>query len=187
MISRSEALDLLKKNLRDEKMVKHCLAVEAIMRAVARRLGENEELWGLIGLLHDIDYDIVNRDLKRHGLEAMKILEGILPREAIEAIAAHNEHNGFKPTIPGVEKIVHALRAADHLSGLIIATALVMPHKKIEEIKLKSLKKKYRSKDFAKNIDRNRIKEIEELGISLDEFMEIGLNALKEIAGELGL
>lgn len=187
MIDRGRALELLRRYLRDEKVVKHCLAVEAVMRAVARRLGEDEELWGLIGLLHDIDYDLVNRDPRRHGLEAMKILEGLLPREALEAIAGHNEYNGFKPGLPGVEKIVHALRASDHLSGLIVATALVMPDKKLASVKPRSVLKKFKSRDFARRISRDRIREIEELGISLEEFIEIGVKALQEIASELGL
>lgn len=187
MISRDEAFNLLKSYLKDEKMVKHCLAVEAIMRAVARRLGEDEELWGLIGLLHDIDYDIVNRDPRQHGLKAIEILRDKLPEVAVQAIAAHNEHNGFEPTISEAERISHALRASDHLSGLIIATALVMPHKKLSEVKLSSLKKKFKSKDFARKIDRSRIREIEKLGLGLEEFMEIGLKALQGIADQLGL
>ncbi len=187
MISRDQAFELLKSNLRDPKMVNHCIAVEAIMRKLARRLGEDEELWGLVGLLHDIDYDLTGRDEKKHGLLALEILRDKLPEEALEAIAAHNEHNGFKPSLENSVKIARALRAADHLSGLIIATALVMPNKKISEIRVKSLKKKFKSKDFARSIDRDRIREIEELGLSLDEFFEIGLEALREIAGELGL
>ena len=133
-MDRGEALELLKAHLKDERMVKHCVAVEAIMRALARRLGEDEELWGLVGLLHDIDYDEVGRDPSRHGLEALRILEGKLPRHALEAIAAHNEHNGFRAG-SGAERLLHALRAADHASGLIVATALVMPGKKLAEVK----------------------------------------------------
>ena len=178
------AIELL---VRDEKIVKHCLAVEAIMKALAKRLGGDEKLWGLIGLLHDIDYDLTNRDLRVHGLKALEILDGKLPRVALEAIAAHNENNGFKPTIKEAERIVHALRASDHLSGLIIATALVMPNKKLSEVKVKSIRKKFKTKDFARGISRDRIREVEELGISLDEFFEIGLKALQGIAEELGL
>ena len=187
MISREEALELLKRYLKDDKMVKHCLAVEAIMRTLARRLGEDEELWGLIGLLHDIDYDITNKNPLRHGLEALRILKGLLPDYALEAIAGHNEHNGFEVKSPEALRILPALRAADHLSGLIIATALVMPHKKLEEVKVKSVKKKFKSKDFARGVNRNRIREIEKLGVSLDELFSIGLEALKAIAPQLGL
>jgi len=183
---RDEALNLLRKYLNDEKMIKHCLAVEAIMRALARRLGEDEELWGLTGLLHDIDYDIVNRDVKVHGLKALEILKGLLPDEALDAIAAHNELNGYEPKKLN-NKLIHALRAADHLSGLIIATALVMPNKKLSEVKVESLKRKFKSKDFARRVRRDKIKEIETVGLSLDEFFSIGLEALKNVAKELGL
>ncbi len=187
MISRDEALELLKSYVKDEKIVKHCIAVEAIMRGLAEKLGENKELWGLVGLLHDIDYEITKKDLNKHGLEALKILEGKLPKEAVEAIAAHNEHNGFKPESQEAIRISKALRAADHLSGLIVATALVMPSKKLSEVKVKSLRKKFKTKDFARGISRDRIREIEELGLSLDEFFEVGLESMKKIAGELGL
>jgi len=187
VISREEALKLLEKHLRDPKIINHCKAVEAIMRGLAKHFGEDEELWGLIGLLHDIDYDLTGRDMKKHGLLALEILKDKLPKHALEAIAAHNEHNGFKPESPEALRILSALRAADHLSGLIIATALVMPNKKLEEVKVKSLKKKFKSKDFARGVDRERIREIEKLGLDLNKFFEIGLESMKKIAGELGL
>ncbi|MEM1642283.1 MAG: HDIG domain-containing protein [Desulfurococcaceae archaeon] len=188
MITRGEALSILRMYLRDEKIVKHCIAVEAIMRAVAGRLGEDEELWGLIGLLHDVDYDYVNRDGSKHGLGALEILSNTgLPREALEAIAGHNEHNGFKVENEKAQRILHALRAADHASGLIIATALVMPNKKLSEVKLETLLRKFKAKDFARGVDRSRIKEIEHLGIGLEEFLSLSLQALQEIASELGL
>ncbi|MET1128704.1 MAG: HD domain-containing protein [Thermoproteota archaeon] len=187
LISREEALELLKRHLKSDRMVKHCIAVEAIMRALARRLGEDEELWGLVGLLHDIDYELVGRDPSRHGLEAVRILEDLLPRHALEAIASHNEHNGYKPSTAEAEKMAKALRASDHLSGLIVATALVMPNKKLSEVKLQTLKKKFKSKDFARGVDRNRVREIEELGVDLDEFLELGLLALQSVASQLSL
>ena len=183
---RDEALNLLRKYLKDEKMVKHCLAVEAIMRALAKKLGEDEDLWGLTGLLHDIDYDVVNRDINVHGLKALEILKDLLPGEALDAIAAHNELNGYKPKKLN-SRLIHALRAADHLSGLIIATALVMPSKKLNEVRVESLKRKFKSKDFARRVRRDKIREIESVGLSLDEFFSIGLEALKGIAQELGL
>jgi len=186
-MNREEALKLLKSYLKDEKMVKHCLAVEAVMRALAERLGEDVELWGLVGLLHDIDYDLVNRDPKRHGLEAMKILADKLPREAVEAIAAHNEHNGYRPESEGAERLAHALRAADHVSGLIVATALVMPGKRLSEVRLKSLRRKIKQKDLARGIERGRIRECELLGLSLEEFLQLALDAMKAIASDLGL
>lgn len=169
-------------------MVKHCLAVEAIMRALAKKLGEDETIWMLVGLLHDIDYDFVERDMKRHGLEALTILKSIgLPLEALEAIAGHNENNGFKITSEKSKKILHALRASDHASGLIIATALVMPSKKLAEVRLETVMRKYKSRDFARGVDRERVREIEILGLKLEEFMVLAIEALKEVASELGL
>ena len=187
MISRDEALDLLRRYLRDDKMVKHCLSVEAIMRALARRLGEDEEVWGLTGLLHDIDYEVTSRDLSRHGLVALDILRGKLPDHALEAIAGHNELNGFKPGSPEGVRLAHALRASDHLSGLIIATALVMPGRKLSEVRVHSVRRKFKSKDFARSINRDRIREVEELGVGLEEFFSIGIEALKGVSRELGL
>lgn len=187
LISRSEALELLKRYVRDEKIIKHCLAVEVIMRGLAERLGEDAGLWGLVGLLHDVDYDYVERDMKRHGLEAYNILKGLLPEHALQAIAGHNEHNGFTVTDEYAKKILHALRASDHASGLVVATALVMPSKKLEEVKLDSLIRKFKSKDFARGVNRERIREVEKLGVKLEEFLEIALTSMKKIAGELGL
>ncbi len=187
MLKWEEALQLVKQYLKDEKMVKHCIAVSAIMKHIAIHLGEDSNLWSIIGLLHDIDYDLVNRDPKLHGIKAMEILKDYLPREAVEAIAAHNENNGFKPSSKDAEKIATALRASDHMAGLIVATALVMPNKKISEIKLETLKRKFKSKDFARGVNRDRIRGIENLGIELDKFFEIALKAMNEVAKDLGL
>lgn len=185
-MDREEAFSLLRSHLRDERMVKHCIAVEAIMRALARKLGEDEGLWGLVGLLHDIDYDEVERNPSRHGLEALRILEGKLPTHALEAIAAHNELNGFRAGSEA-ERLLHALRAADHASGLIVATALVMPGKRLAEVKPETLLRKFRQKDFARGVNRDRIKEIELLGLKLEEFLTLALDAMKDVAEEFGL
>ena len=187
MVSREEALGILTRYLKDERMVKHCIAVGAVMRALARRLGEDQELWGVVGLLHDVDYDYVGRDMGRHGLGALEILRGVLPQYALEAIAAHNEHNGFKPSLEESVRLAHALRASDHLSGLIVAAALVMPSKRLAEVRVDTLIRKFKAKDFARGVDRERIREVERLGVKLEEFLQIGLEALKEVAAELGL
>ncbi len=187
VLTRDEALNLLRTYLRDEKMVKHCIAVEAVMRALARRLGKDEELWSLIGLLHDVDYDVTNRDLRSHGIKAMEILSNHLPPELLKVIACHNEETGIEPETEEGKEMCIALRAADQVSGLIVATALVMPSKKIAEIKLSTLKRKYKSKDFARGVKRERIAAIEKLGIPLDEFLAIALEAMRNIADQLGL
>ena len=183
MITREEAYNLLTKYLKNDKLVKHCLAVEAIMKILARELGEDENLWGLVGLLHDLDYQLVNKDMSKHGLVTADILKDKLPPEALDAIRAHNELTGYKCET----KLAYALKAADQISGLIIATALVMPHKKLKEVKVSSLRKKFKQKDFARNVKREKILLCEKLGLRLEKFMEISLNALKQIHDQLGL
>jgi putative nucleotidyltransferase with HDIG domain len=183
MIKRDEALELLRKYVKNEKNFKHCLAVEAIMRALARRLGKDEELWSLTGLLHDIDYELVGKDLSRHGVVALELLKDLLPNEALEAIASHNELTGHTSNLD----IAYALKASDHVSGLIIATALVMPNKKLDEVRVDSVLKKFKQKDFARGVDRSRIMYCEKLGLSLEEFVKVSLEALKEIHDVLGL
>lgn len=183
MISREEAINLLHRHLSNDRNIKHCLAVEAIMKAIARRLGEDELLWGLVGLLHDIDYELVGRDLSKHGLVVAELLRDLLPPEALDAIEAHNELTGKTSDT----KLAYALKASDHVSGLIIATALVMPNKKLSEVRVESVIKKFKQKDFAKGVNRDRILLCRRLGLSLEEFIEIALNALKEVSNELGL
>ena len=183
MMTRQQAFDMVRSHVSDEKLIKHMLAVEAIMRALARRLGEDEELWGLTGLLHDLDYEETKDDFAKHGLRSAEMLEGLLPEEALHAIRAHNDLTGVKPET----KLDLALRASDALSGLIVASALVMPHKKLEEVRVKTLKKKFKAKDFARGVDRDRIRLCEQLGLTLEEFFELGLEAMKAIADQLGL
>ena len=183
LISREEALELVKKYLKNDKMVKHVLAVEAIMRALARELGEDEEVWGLTGLLHDLDYELVGKELSKHGLITPEIIKGKVPDEVIDAIKAHNELTGYVSE----SRLAYALKAADQISGLIIATALVMPNKKLAEVKVKSLKKKFKQKDFARNVKRDKIRYCEKLGLTLERFFEISLKALQEIHDVLGL
>ena len=183
MINRESALKLLYSKVKERNLIKHMLAVEAIMRALARHLGEDEELWGLVGLLHDIDYEETKKCFEKHGLVSAEILKEMLPENALNSIRAHNEMTGFKDD----SKLTKALMAADQLSGLIIATALVMPNKKLSEVKVKSIKKKFKQKDFARRIRRDKIKLCEEIGVSLQEFFRIGLEALQSISSELGL
>mgnify|MGYP000400851757 FL=1 len=184
MMSREEAIRLVRENVSNEKIVLHMIAVSAIMKALARRLGGDERLWELVGLLHDIDYERTKKDPKRHGLEAESILGDRVPSEVIRAIKAHNfENTGVAPE-SDLEK---ALIAADAVSGLVIASALVMPSKKLEEVRVETLERKFKQKDFARSVSRERIRFCEQLGIPLREFLEISLNALKEISSDLGL
>lgn len=184
-MNREEALSLLKDHLQNQNMIKHCLASEAVMKALAEKLGEDREKWGLAGLLHDIDTEIVDGDLSRHTLEAEKILRNKgLNEEIIRAIKLHNENaHGEKRA----EKFHFALAAGETITGLIIATTLVYPDKKIKSVKPKSIKKRMKEKSFAASVNRDTIMECEKLGMDIDEFARICLTAMQEISDELGL
>jgi putative nucleotidyltransferase with HDIG domain len=163
---------------------RHMLAAEAIMRALAERLGEDPDVWGLVGLGHDLDSEETEGDVARHGAVAAETLRGLgLPDAAVHAVAAHNPDTGVAAT----ERIDIALIAADQLSGLITAAALVRPDKDLAGVKLKSVRKRYREGAFARGVDREAIARCEELGVELDDFFALGLEAMQGIAPELGL
>lgn len=187
-MNREEALTLVKENLKKDYMIKHTLAVEAIMRATAKHIGEDEEKWGLVGLLHDIDFEKINFEnpegAKQHSLITEEILKGKVSDEIIRAIKSHNfENTGVNPET----KMEFALIASDSISGLIIACALVVPSKKLSDVKPSSIVRRYKEKDFARNCRRELIFYCEKIGIDREKFGEIALNALQSIAGELGL
>ena len=184
MLTRDEAINLVKKNVVKKNIIYHMLAVEALIRSVARHLGEDEDQWGLIGLLHDIDYEMTEATPERHSLLAEGILKGLVPDEAIKAIKTHNfRHTGVMPeTI--MEK---ALIASDAVSGLLVACALVMPSKKLVDVKVETVTKKFKDKDFARGADRERILVCEDIGIPKEKFFEIALNGLKTISTQIGL
>jgi putative nucleotidyltransferase with HDIG domain len=183
--TRDDALTLLDQYIKNEKMKYHCLASEAVMRALARRLGRDEEKWGLAGLLHDIDVELVNADLSVHGMEAEKILadRGIDP-EIISAIKMHNEQAAGDKRSTEFE---HALAAGETITGLITATAMVYPDKKVASVKPKSVTKRMKEKAFAASVNRDYILECEKIGIPLDEFVQLSLQAMNEISGSIGL
>ena len=184
MITRDEALSLIEKYIQNKNLKKHVLAVEAIMRALAKRLGEPEEIWSLTGLLHDLDYELTVNDFANHGRKTVELLNGKISQEMKEAILAHNfEYTGVSPQ----SKLSKALIAADAASGLVIATALVMPNKKLSEVTVKSLKKKFKDKSFARGSKRDRILYCEQIGLSLLDFLELARDALTSISDELGL
>ena len=184
MIDREEALSLLKKYLREDKLVKHSLAVEAIMKEIGRKLGKDEELWGITGLLHDLDYEYTQREPEKHAKVSAQMLTGLLPDAAINAIRAHNYmHTDYIPTT-SLDKL---LIASDAASGLIVATALVMPSKKLAEVRLETLKNKFNDRSFATGCNRSRIELCSDAGMGVEEFLSIGLDALKQIADNLNL
>lgn len=184
-MSRDEALELLKEYLKNEKLIFHCIASEAIMRALANKLGEDRQIWGLSGLLHDLDYEITEDDPSRHGAETAKILggKGLLP-EITDVIKKHNAEG------LGLERSTifeHALTCAETITGMIVATTLVYPDKKITSVKPKSITKRMKTPHFARAVSRERIMECEKIGIPLNEFVMLSLGAMTEIADEIGL
>jgi len=180
-----EAEELLKKHVKDTKMLYHSYASAAVMEALAQRLGEDKVKWSVTGMLHDIDSEITDKDPSRHALEAENILKDYdVDEEMLDAIRMHNEEATGKER---TTKFQHALAAGETITGLIYATALVYPDKKIKSVKPKSIKKRMKEKAFAASVKRDTIRECEEIGIPLEEFIELSLNAMKEIDTKIGL
>lgn len=185
-MTREEALTLIHQYVKNENSIKHMLATEAIMAALARRFKENEEIWGLAGLLHDLDMEIVDYRInpEKQGLVGAEMLEKMgLDIVITEAIKAHNEKTGkIRETL--IEK---AIFCADPLTGLIVAATLILPSKKMADLTTESVLKRFKEKSFAKGANRETISSCSEINLTLEEFMKIGLNAMQEIASELGL
>lgn len=185
-MTREEALTFLNQYVKNERMVAHSLASEAVLKAMAKYLGQNEEKWAMAGLLHDLDVEITNADPKVHGLETVKILTELnIDPEIIDAIKHHNEDAegvGIRNSI-----FQHALAAGETITGLITATTYVYPDRKIASVKPSSVVKRMKEKAFAASVKRENIMECEKIGIPLPEFAEISVNAMKDIASDLGL
>ncbi len=183
-MEREEALESVIASVENENLVRHMLATEAIMRALARRFGEDEEEWGLTGLLHDIDVELTEGDISTHSKLGADLVRDMGASEAIaHAILCHNEHHG----VPFETKLDKALFCADPLTGLITAGALVRPDKKLAGVEAKSIRKRFKEKSFAAGANREHIARCSELGLELDEFIALGVKAMQEIAAELGL
>ena len=189
-ITKQKADELVEKYITKPITKLHCIESEAIMKAMAKRFGENEEGWGILGLLHDIDWDLAEGDSKKHCGLMVDILKDAGGTDfLVETIVSHGY--GFDCGAPGGKeretKIQHALASAETLTGLIVASALMQPDKKLASVSLQSLQKKFKNKKFAAGCKREIILECEKSGIPLDEFLELGLKALQEIHEKLGL
>jgi putative nucleotidyltransferase with HDIG domain len=184
-MTQEEGLTLVRERVTNPNMVSHMVATQAIMGALARRLGCDEAQWRLAGLLHDLDAEQTADRMDIHGTLTVAWLKeaGLDDEQVLHAILAHNPGNGSSI----VSRMDRALFACDPLTGLVIAAALIRPEKKLELVTLKSLKKRFREPSFAKGARREDIATCSELGLELDEFLEIGLEAMKEVADELGL
>jgi len=183
-MTREEVLDSVKANVENENLIKHMLATEAIMRSLASRLGEEEEEWGLTGLLHDIDVELTEGDMMTHSKLGADLAREMGASEAMaNAILCHNEAHG----VPRETPLDKALFCADPLTGLIIAATLVRPDKRLAGLEAKSVRKRFKEKGFAAGADREQISSCTEIGLELDEFIELGVEAMKGIADDLGL
>ena len=187
MLTREEALAIVRKHVTRQNLLKHILAVEVIMREMAREVEEDEELWAMVGLLHDVDFDETYNDPARHGTRSVEILNedatGKIPDEILHAIKSHNfEHTGIEPEA----KMEYALLAADAVSGLIVAAALIIPSKKLADVNAESVGKRFKEKDFARNCNRENMLYCEKIGMTREKFFEVALRALQKISNELG-
>jgi putative nucleotidyltransferase with HDIG domain len=184
MITREQAYQLLTEFTTKENLIKHALAVEAAMRTYAVKFAEDEESWGIVGLLHDFDYERYP-SLKDHPFKGAEILKSRdYPEQWINAILSHASHSG----IPRDTTLAKTLFAVDELCGFITAVAYVRPNHKIAEVQVKSVKKKLKDKAFARQVNRDEIKEgAQLLGITLDEHIEVVIGALQSISDKLGL
>jgi len=187
-ITRQEAFDLLKQHMKTEYNIWHSLESEAILRALARHFGENEELWGCAGLLHDLDWEEVQDNTENHAKKTVEILKaaGYEIPEMFHAILAHCEG------LPGNDvkresKLDFSLAAGESVTGLIFTYVLMRPDKKIAEVEPSSINKKFKDKSFAAKVSREFISDIEKIGLARADFFKIALDALKPIANEIGM
>lgn len=173
----------MKESIAQKNLVKHCLAVEAVMERLAKHFGEDEELWGLTGLLHDIDYDDTFDRPEEHSLKGALLLEEKgLPEDLVYAVKVHNEVHG----LPLKSLMDRALYAADPLTGLIVAAALIHPKKKLSAIDTGFVMNRFQESSFARGANRDQIRSCEEMGLALEEFIGLGLEAMQGIRKELG-
>jgi len=185
ILPRAEALILLRKYVKNEKMIAHSLASEAVLHALAIHLQRNAEAWAQAGLLHDLDVEVTNADAYKHGPEAARWLAEMgVDHDIVDAIGMHNE---IATGMDRTSEFQHALAAGETITGLIMATALVYPDRKIASVKTKSVVKRMKEKAFAASVKRENILECEQIGISIDDFAAIAIAAMFGIADEIGL
>lgn len=181
-MNRQEALELVQKYLKNKNLVKHSLAVEACMKAVASHLGKDPGKWGLAGILHDLDYELTQKSPELHTTETVKILKELgIDSETIQTIQAHAGQ------VPCQSEMDWAIFSIDPLTGLIIAATLMHPSKKLKQVDLEFLKRRYKEKSFARGARREEIEQSRNVGVKLDEFLSICLKAMQDIDKDLGL
>lgn len=184
-LNREIAIALLRQHVKNEKMIFHCLASEAVLKGIARKLGRDEEKWGMAGLLHDLDVEITNAEPTAHGTQTEMLLKDFnVDPDILDAIRMHNECSSGKERY---NEFQYALAAGETITGLIFATTYVYPDKKLASVKPKSVVKRMKEKMFAATVKRENILECEKIGIPIDEFAAISITAMMPIADQIGL
>jgi len=183
-MQREEALNLMEENIKQKNLLKHCLAVEAVMAKLADYFEKDKHKWRLAGLLHDIDYEDTADQPEKHSLIGAEILEEMgMEDKIVNAVRAHNGMHD----LPRESLMAKALYAADPLTGLIVASALIHPDKKLESLDTEFIFNRYSDNSFAKGADRNVIASCKEMDLELEEFIKISLDAMQNISDDLGL
>ncbi|MGB2909786.1 MAG: HDIG domain-containing metalloprotein [Anaerolineales bacterium] len=183
-MTRDEAYNIVQEYVKNENLIRHMLSVEAAMRFYAEKYGEDVEMWGMSGLLHDFDWEI-HPTLEQHPQDGVPILrERGVPQEIVRSIQSHADHTG----VPRQTLMEKALYACDEITGLIVAVALVRPSKSLHDLKIKSVKKKWKDRSFAAGANREEISgAAEEFGVPLWEHVDNVIQAMRVIAPQLGL
>ncbi|MFA6271554.1 MAG: HDIG domain-containing metalloprotein [Patescibacteria group bacterium] len=183
-MNRQDAIVYLEQNIQSKNLIKHSLAVEAVMKKLAQHFGEDEEKWALAGLLHDIDYESTRDDEEQHSIVGGKMLKEIgLDQDIIDAVITHNEAHG----IPRATLMAKSLFCTDPITGLIVASALVIPEKKLEALTVDNILNRFKEKSFARGANRETISACREIDLTLNEFVALSLEAMKQISNNLGL
>jgi hypothetical protein len=182
MITREECIELVKQNVGNRNLVNHMIAVGAIMRGMAERFGEDPDLWEAVGILHDVDYEKFGDDFSRHGAMSAEMVRDLLPEDAVNAVRRHNPLTGHEPET----RFDVSLLSADAISGMIVANAMVRPTKLIG-MKPKSIRGRMKDKSFARQVSRENIMRCEEIGLPFSEFAQIAVEAMQDVADEIGL
>jgi putative nucleotidyltransferase with HDIG domain len=181
-MTRSEAFTLAQSRFTNKNLFKHVLAVEVVMRGLAEHFQQDVEAWGLAGLLHDLDYEETMKTPERHTVVTLELLKPYnIPEDILHAIQCHNN------LAPRQSMMDKALYAADPVTGLIVAAALMHPDKKLAPVEVEFILRRFKEKSFAKGANRDQIQSCSELGLTLEEFTGIALRSMQSISSDLGL
>lgn len=184
MLSRGEAIELVKKYLKDVNLRKNSIIAEALLREVAKILGKDKELWGLTGLLHNLDYDYTRENPEKRGILSANLLENLLPEQSINAIKANNYmHTDYIP----VTSLDKSLISIAEVTGFVITVAQSTPSKHLSDVDLNTLLSKFNDPNYATRFNRNKIKLCEDVGIDLENFFSLTLKTLTQISNQLGI